>query len=148
MSPCPAPHRSHAGAFFAPPPLNLPPKERSHLTARVNGLLDGTLDGVSFKLSQAFFFGGIEGKPTPKTVLVEGRYIDQARDLDAGATGRRSRVTPEGDTVAASDESGFNHGIPTRVQSQLPHLSAHDVDTLDRALRDTLTELGNNNANA
>lgn len=39
-------------------------------------------------------------------------------------------------------------GIPARVQSQLSHLSAHDVDTLDRALRDTLTELGNDNANA
>lgn len=104
---------------LCPTATSLPPKERLRLTARLNGLLDGSLDGVSFNLSQAFLFGGIEGKPTPKTVLIEGRYIDQAHDLDATAIGRRAKATPEGDTVAVSDESGSGAAFRKAMQLQL-----------------------------
>lgn len=33
---------------------------------------------------------------------------------------------------------------PSRIQQQLGHLSAHDIDVIDRELRDTLEELANN----
>lgn len=33
---------------------------------------------------------------------------------------------------------------PSRIQQQLGHLSAHDLDTIDREIRDALTDLSNN----
>lgn len=33
---------------------------------------------------------------------------------------------------------------PSRIQQQLGHLSAHDLDTIDREIRDALEELANN----
>lgn len=32
--------------------------------------------------------------------------------------------------------------IPSRLQQQLPHLSAHDVSEIDREIRDALNQLG------
>ena len=37
--------------------------------------------------------------------------------------------------------------IPAKVQARLSHLTAHDFSILDREIRDTLTELGNDNGN-
>lgn len=39
-------------------------------------------------------------------------------------------------------------GVPARVQAQLGHLTTHDVATIDREIRETLTDLGNDNGNA
>lgn len=33
---------------------------------------------------------------------------------------------------------------PSRIQQKLGHLSAHDLDTIDREIRDALTDLSNN----
>lgn len=33
---------------------------------------------------------------------------------------------------------------PSRIQQQLGHLTVHDLDTIDREIRDALTELSNN----
>jgi terminase small subunit / prophage DNA-packing protein len=38
-------------------------------------------------------------------------------------------------------------GMPARVQTRLSHLTAQDVSIIDREIRDTLTELGNDNGN-
>jgi putative DNA primase/helicase len=97
----------------------LAPQERKQLVARVNGVLGGTLDGASFNLSQAFLFGSIEGKGPIRTKLVEGRYIDQAHDLDAGAIGRHAKADSDGDTVAATDESGSGAAFRKAMQLQL-----------------------------
>jgi hypothetical protein len=51
----------------------------------LNGLLDGQLAPESGRLAQAFFVGGIEGKPTPRVVVVKGTRIDLRTDLDADA---------------------------------------------------------------
>jgi putative DNA primase/helicase len=104
---------------LCPCSTSLAPQERKQLVARVNGVLGGTLDGASFNLSQAFLFGGIEGQPTPRTELVEGRYIDQAHDLDAGAIGRRAKADSDGETVAATDESGSGAAFRKAMQLQL-----------------------------
>jgi len=53
--------------------------------ARLNGLLNGQLAPESFRLSQSFFIGRIDGKPAPYVGLVKGTRIDLRTDLDADA---------------------------------------------------------------
>ncbi|WPY95262.1 phage/plasmid primase, P4 family [Limimaricola variabilis] len=66
----------------------MPPNDRYGLLARVNGVLKGALAGESFVLSQCYYAGGVEGRPPVQTFLAEGRYLDLADDLDAGAMGK------------------------------------------------------------
>jgi putative DNA primase/helicase len=105
--------------IICPFSTTLAPQERKQLVARVNGVLGGTLDGASFNLSQAFLFGGIEGQPSPRTELVDGRYIDQAHDLDAGAIGRRAKADSDGEMVAASDNTGSGAAFRKAMALQL-----------------------------
>ncbi len=65
---------------------------RARLVARINGLFGGTLCGVSFVLSQGFYFGGLDDNPSHRAIVVNGGdYIDQRPDLDAGAIGKRGK---------------------------------------------------------
>lgn len=57
-----------------------------------------------------------------------------------------SQVELEWDKVLRTLRSSFM-GIPARVQEQLPHLTAHDVSTIDREIRDALTDIGEDHAN-
>jgi hypothetical protein len=84
---------------------SLDPSERACLVARLNGVLGGTLDNVSHTLSQSFYYGGIEGKPKPETILVDGRFIDDAHNLDTGAIGRRGNNANE-ETATDDSRSG------------------------------------------
>ena len=61
------------------------PAERKKLVARINGVFDGALAPESFVLSQSYYFGSVNGNPEHRAVIVEGDYIDQRADLDAGA---------------------------------------------------------------
>ena len=61
--------------------------ERYALLSRVNGVLGGILASESFTQSQSYYFGGV-GNAKPQTILVEGRPIDLATDLDATAVGK------------------------------------------------------------
>ena len=63
----------------------LPPGERKKLVARVNGLFGGVFDGACFTLSLSYYFGGVGENPSHRAIVVEGEYIDQRGDLDAGA---------------------------------------------------------------
>jgi putative DNA primase/helicase len=111
--------------ILCPTSESLSPEMRKQLVARVNGLLDGTLDGASFNLSQAFLFGNIKGKEPIATRLVEGRYVDQAHDLDATAIGRRSKADTDGETIEANDQSGS--GTAFRKALEL-HLAGETVE--------------------
>jgi hypothetical protein len=71
-----------------PTSRDLPPVERKKLVARVNGLFGGIFAGESFTLSQAYFFGAVNGNPEHKAEIVEGDFIDLRNDLDAGALGK------------------------------------------------------------
>src|SRR5262249_50327951 len=62
--------------------------------ARLNGLLGGQLAPESFRLSQAFFVGGITGKPAPRVVVIKGTRIDLRTDLDAGALYANGKSEP------------------------------------------------------
>lgn len=95
---------------LAPCSAELPPERRTALVARLNGLLDGDLDGASFTLSQAFYFGNVKGRPRVRAFPVEGRrYIDQAADLDARAVGKRPRARANDNSPSGGpfDEAGM-----------------------------------------
>ena len=66
----------------------LEPEDRERLCARLNGALGGALAGESFNLSQAYYYGHVEGSAPPETVLIDGGPLDLATGLDAGALGR------------------------------------------------------------
>lgn len=61
------------------------PRERRALVGRLNGVLGGTLSLESFTLSQAYYYGHVDGSADHGTWLVDGRYIDEAPELAAGA---------------------------------------------------------------
>jgi hypothetical protein len=63
----------------------LPPDQRKALVGRLNGVLGGVLARESFTLSQAYYFGSVGENPEHRVLLVEGRYLDQADELDSGA---------------------------------------------------------------
>jgi hypothetical protein len=67
---------------------------RQRWVARVNGIVNGKLDGSSFTLSQAFYIGGITGKPLPTVIVTRGRRIDLCDDLDATAIFKNGRSEP------------------------------------------------------
>jgi len=90
---------------LVPTSKTLPVTERKQLVARVNGLLDGDVDGASFTDSQAYYFGKTNVNRNNYRVFAnEGRAIDEAKDLDAAARGKRQRdgSNEEGDR----DETG------------------------------------------
>ncbi|UQY83669.1 phage/plasmid primase, P4 family [Ralstonia pseudosolanacearum] len=62
------------------------PQERARFAARLNGALGGVLARESFSLSQAFYFGRVEGAEYAAEAI-EGDPIDTRDDLDAGAVG-------------------------------------------------------------
>jgi hypothetical protein len=62
--------------------------------ARLNGLFGGQLAPESYRLAQAFFIGGIEGKPTPQVAVVKGTRINLRTDLDASAIYANGNAEP------------------------------------------------------
>src|SRR5215472_8421048 len=67
---------------------------RAAWVARMNGLLRGQLDPISFNLSHAHYYGGIEEKGAPRVVLISGDPIDLRGDLDAIARWKRGGNKP------------------------------------------------------
>ena len=74
---------------LCPTSAALPPTQRAALVARLNGLFVGALAGESFTLSQSYFYGKLSGNSSHEVVTIEGRAIDLADELDAGAIGRQ-----------------------------------------------------------
>lgn len=73
---------------LCPTSKELPPEARGQLVARLNGILGGILAPESFTLSQAYYFGAINGNPSHQAVNLDGKPIDEAEELDAGAIGK------------------------------------------------------------
>jgi hypothetical protein len=79
---------------FAPLAQPTTPDARHRLTARLNGALGGVLAGESFTLSQAYFFGQVDGVKQQRAVTFDGedgQCIDELDNLDPIAIGRPSR---------------------------------------------------------
>lgn len=70
---------------IAPFSDELLPEHRARILARINGVLGGVLGGESFKLSQSFYYGDVEGKHPTDMFEIEGDFIDTRADLDAKA---------------------------------------------------------------
>lgn len=67
-------------------PLN--PSERTHMVARLNGVLGGVIADESFTLSQAYYFGHLVECPEFRVEVVDGTPIDECDELDTGAIGK------------------------------------------------------------
>ncbi len=71
---------------ITPSSIPLPPERRDGLCDRINGLVGGGLAGESWTLSQAYYFGSVEGKPPVQVEVIDGddcRFVDQAEDVVA-----------------------------------------------------------------
>jgi len=55
------------------------------LVATVNGLFDGKLAPESFTLSQSYYFGSVNHNPDHRCEIVDGKFLDMADKLYAGA---------------------------------------------------------------
>jgi hypothetical protein len=112
---------------------SLSPEERAALVARVNGVLGGVLAGESYTLSQSYFFGRVQGTAPRKVLLVEGRYIDQATDLDARAIGRRGS-DPQGERDDSSSGAAFREAM--RLQLNGYTIEAFEIWAADNPWND------------
>lgn len=91
------------------------PDDREHLCARLNGALEGALQGESFALSQTYFYGRVEGGPAPDVRMIDGAALDLADELDADALGKDGRPYMPG----PADPSPFQ---PVADDEDLPHV--------------------------
>lgn len=85
---------------FFPCSADAGPEHRADLVARANGVLDGILEGESFTPGQIYFYG-CAGKAR-KVELIDGDYIDERDDLDAGAIGKSEARDTKADGVDRS----------------------------------------------
>jgi hypothetical protein len=95
---------------LCPASKSLPPSGRSRLLERVNGALGGILSGESFTLSQSYYFGTVNHNPDHAAVLVAGRFVDLADDLDAGAIGKARKPSSSTGTDYTSAPRTFTGG--------------------------------------
>jgi hypothetical protein len=100
------PGKGHRFRILAPCAEEHPPEARAALVARLNGVLGGVLAPESFTKAQGFTFGHALDRDPPQTILVDGRCIDQAPDLDARAIGKPTGGnTLSGEPLEAVDQS-------------------------------------------
>ena len=66
---------------------------RAIALARLNGLLGGIAAPESFALSQAYYYGHVDGRDPPRVDVLGGQPIDLRTDLDAGAIGKTGKKT-------------------------------------------------------
>jgi putative DNA primase/helicase len=87
-----------------PASRDLPSSDREQMTARLNGVLGGILANESFTLSQAYYYGRVNGNPAPLIEIVDGEFIDLRNDLDAGARGKEIKEKSRGRTEPPRDD--------------------------------------------
>jgi AAA domain/Primase C terminal 2 (PriCT-2) len=105
---------------LAPLSRSMPPDHRERLCARLQGVLGGALAPESFALSQAYYYGGVDGGTVPETLLIEGAALDTLDRLDAGALDKR------GKPYASVGPDHFMHVPPSLLEP-----SQDDDDDLD-----------------
>ena len=84
---------------LAPFDGELPPANRDHMMARLNGLFGGIFAGESWTLSQSYYFGSVASNPSHRVEIIEGQTIDEHDDLDVTAIGKPA-------SVAGADTAG------------------------------------------
>jgi hypothetical protein len=76
--------------ILCPTSCAMPPSDRAGLLARLNGLFVGALAAESFTLSQSYYYGAVGAGEHHEVIALDGRPIDLASELAAGAVGRPS----------------------------------------------------------
>jgi len=104
---------------LCPTSVQLPPGERTKLVATLKGVIGGGIDDASFRVSQSFYYGRVNGNPDHRVKVVEGDFIDLRPDLAAGAIG----PDPKGKT-----DGSVNRPISEPTES--PAYSDADLDRL------------------
>jgi hypothetical protein len=107
----------------------LPPEERSHLVARVNGIFGGILSNESFTLSQSYYYGHIRGNGDHRAEIVAGDFVDLRDDLDAGACGKRQNdsAASDGDAHSRTNDAAGSFTIE-RIEADDPRLANLGAD--------------------
>ncbi len=98
------------------------PAMRRQLVARVNGLFGGALGRESFTLSQAYYFGRVNGNPLHQCELIDGDFINLRWDLDAGA------IFPNGNDSGERQPNEDKEAEIERVIAALAVISNDDND--------------------
>lgn len=120
-SPSHEPHKPR-WRILCPTSTTCPPSDRTRFLARVNGLFAGALADESFALSQSYYYGYITGRTGHQVILVEGRPIDMAPELDAGAIAKIVREKP-----GPGDATPFVAPTPTGEMSNYAKAALHNV---------------------
>jgi putative DNA primase/helicase len=87
----------------------LPPNRRSHMLGRLNGLFRGVFAAESWTLSQAFYFGAVNGNPAHRVEIVEGIQIDKLDELDEIWLGKPDTIAKRGNGGGNNFDSGRVH---------------------------------------
>ena len=85
--------------ILSPTSRPLLPEERTKMLARLNGLFGGVFSGESFTLSQAYYYGSVNGNPAHRCEYYGGDYVDLREDLDAGALGKSDGKDTQGNPL-------------------------------------------------
>lgn len=101
------------------------PGVREALCARLNGALGGVLDGASFTLSQAFYYGAVKGRHPVETLLVDGNYLDLVEGVaPLGKDGRPWQARPAADP----------HSLDSLLADPPPPVDWHAVNAALQAI--------------
>ena len=125
-------HREEVGGYrwrvILPLSESAVPEKHSDLVARVNGLFDGKLANESFVLSQAYYYGSIEGQPKPTVLTNIGDFLDIREDLDANRVYKRGSSRKENGGGAILGKGRIAHSPEQISLSRMPavHIDWND----------------------
>ena len=94
--------------ILCPTSRELAPGERRRLVDRVAGIFGDIFATESWTLSQAYFYGAVDGNPDHHVELVEGMPIDLADHLDSAST--RGPQTESQQRSGSSGRAPFDEG--------------------------------------
>jgi hypothetical protein len=89
--------------ILCPFALGRMPDKRSFYLASLNGAFGGIFSHESWTLSQAYYFGNIDGQPPTRTAQVYGHTLDQLDHLDATAIARPAGPRRGGEAAPSND---------------------------------------------
>jgi phage terminase Nu1 subunit (DNA packaging protein) len=81
------------------------------------------------------------GEERQRLARLQGDALERKNAIEAGKLVVAAEIEAEWTATVVACRNAIL-AAPTRIQSDLPHLTAHDVATIDRHLREALTLLG------
>jgi hypothetical protein len=120
--------------ILCPTSTEITPKQRALLVSRINGLFRGSLAPESWKLSQSYYFGSVNGNPAHDIALIEGEPIDLLDELDRIAVDQpklSGRHAGKGAARPSGDHQPSPLGITADALDIAAALAAIDNDEVD-----------------